>query len=56
MQGHVDVHFSDKISFGFKLGVQGSGPQFNFSDGLVEAFVQFCSPRFRRYFYNEGRG
>lgn len=56
MQGHVDVHFSDKISFGFKLGVQGSGPQFNFSDGLVEAFSQFCSPRFRRYFYNEGRG
>lgn len=56
MQGHVDVHFSDKISFGFKLGVQGSGPQFNFSDGLVEAFAQFCSPRFRRYFYNEGRG
>lgn len=56
MQGHVDVHFSDKIAFGFKLGVQGSGPQFNFSDGLVEAFAQFCLPRFRRYFYNEGRG
>jgi vacuolar-type H+-ATPase subunit H len=50
MQGHVDVHFTDKINFGFKLGVQGSGAQFNFSDGLTEAFAQFCSPGFRRYF------
>jgi V/A-type H+-transporting ATPase subunit E len=51
MFGHVDVHFTDKINFGFKLGVQGSGNQFNFSGGLIEAFSDFCSPRFRRHFF-----
>ncbi|MDQ7798831.1 MAG: hypothetical protein RDU76_07820 [Candidatus Edwardsbacteria bacterium] len=51
MLGHVDVHFTDKISFGFKLGVQGTGTHFNFSDGLTEALSDFCSPRFRKHFF-----
>ncbi|MBU1355158.1 MAG: hypothetical protein KJ620_01165 [Candidatus Edwardsbacteria bacterium] len=51
MLGHVDVHFTDKISFGFKLGIQGSGTHFNFSDGLAEALADFCSPRFRKHFF-----
>lgn len=51
MLGHVDVHFTDKISFGFKLGIQGTGTHFNFSDGLVEALADFCSPRFRKHFF-----
>jgi vacuolar-type H+-ATPase subunit H len=51
MLGRVDVHFTDQISFGFKLGLQGSGNQFNFSDGLVEALSDFCSPRFRKHFF-----
>ncbi len=51
MLGHVDVHFTDQISFGFKLGLQGSGNQFNFSDGLTEALADFCSPRFRKHFF-----
>lgn len=51
MLSHVDVRFTDQISFGFKLGVEGSGSHFNFSEGLVEAFSEFCSPRFRRHFY-----
>ncbi len=51
MLGQVDVHFTDKISFGFKLGIQGSGTHFNFSDGLAEALADFCSPRFRKHFF-----
>jgi len=51
MLSHVDIRFTDKITFGFKLGVEGSGSHFNFSDGLVEAFSEFCSPRFRQHFY-----
>ena len=51
MLGHVDIRFTDQISFGFKLGLQGSGNQFNFSDGLAEALSDFCSPRFRKHFF-----
>lgn len=50
--GNVEVHFTDQISFGFKLGLQGSGNQFNFSDGLTEALADFCSPRFRKHFFS----
>jgi V/A-type H+-transporting ATPase subunit E len=52
MSGNVDVNFTDKVSFGFKLGVKGTGTQFNFSNGLVEAFSDFCSPRFRKHFFD----
>lgn len=45
------VHFSNKVSFGFKIGLEGTGSHFNFGEGLVEAFTEFCSPRFRRYFF-----
>gem|GEM_PF-325179 len=45
------VHFTDKVSFGFKIGVEGRGSHFNFGDGLVEAFTEFCSPRFRKHFF-----
>jgi V/A-type H+-transporting ATPase subunit E len=46
----IEVRFTDKISFGFKIGVAGEGSHINFSDGLVEVFSEFCSPRFRKYF------
>ncbi len=45
------VHFTDKVPFGFKIGVEGSGSHFNFGEGLVEAFTEFCSPRFRKHFF-----
>lgn len=45
------VHFTDKVSFGFKIGLEGTGSHFNFGEGLVEAFTEFCSPRFRKYFF-----
>lgn len=48
---HLVVHFTDKVSFGFKVGVEGTGSHFNFGEGLVEAFTEFCSPRFRRHFF-----
>ncbi len=47
----VVVHFTDKFSFGFKIGLEGTGSHFNFGDGLVEAFTEFCSPRFSKYFF-----
>lgn len=47
----LTVHFTDKISFGFLMGAQGQGAHFNFSNGLVEAFSNFCSPRFRKHFF-----
>jgi len=47
----LNVQFTDKISFGFLLGEQGRGAHFNFSNGLVEAFANFCSPRFRKHFF-----
>lgn len=47
----MTVQFTDKISFGFHLGAKGQGAYFNFSSGLVEAFSNFCSPRFRKHFF-----
>jgi V/A-type H+/Na+-transporting ATPase subunit E len=47
----LDIRFTDKISFGFKIGVAGGGNHINFSDGLVKVFSEFCSPRFRRHFF-----
>jgi len=47
------IRFTDKISFGFKIGIEGTGSHFNFSEGLVEVFSEFCSPRFRKYFFKE---
>lgn len=54
--GGVVVHFSDRVTFGFKLGFGETGTYFNFGEGLVEVFTEFCSPRFRKYFLvrNEG--
>jgi V/A-type H+/Na+-transporting ATPase subunit E len=50
MLSGVTVHFTDKITFGFKLGVEGSRSHFNFSAGLLEVFAEFCAPRFRKHF------
>lgn len=49
--GSLVVQFTDKITFGFQIGVKGQGAYFNFSSGLVEAFSNFCSPRFRKHFF-----
>jgi len=49
--GSLSVQFTDKISFGFQIGEKGHGSYFNFSSGLVEAFSNFCSPRFRKHFF-----
>ena len=46
----LTVRFTDKFSFGFKLGFDDSGTYVNFGDGLIQAFSEFCSPRFRKYF------
>ncbi|HOD70814.1 MAG TPA: hypothetical protein PLE36_07720 [Deltaproteobacteria bacterium] len=48
--GDLVVQFTDKITFGFLMGAKGQGAYFNFSSGLVEAFSNFCSPRFRKHF------
>jgi len=48
--GSLVVQFTDKITFGFHIGEKGQGAYFNFSSGLVEAFSNFCSPRFRKHF------
>ena len=48
----LDIRFTDKISFGFKIGVAGAGSHINFSDGLVQVFSEFCSPRFRKHFFS----
>jgi hypothetical protein len=48
----LDIRFTDKISFGFKIGVAAAGSHFNFSDGLVQVFSEFCSPRFRKHFFS----
>jgi vacuolar-type H+-ATPase subunit H len=48
--GGVLVHFSDRVTFGFKLSFGETGTYFNFGEGLVEVFSEFCSPRFRKYF------
>jgi V/A-type H+-transporting ATPase subunit E len=47
----LDIRFTDKISFGFKIGAAGTGTHINFSDGLVQVFSEFCSPRFRKHFF-----
>jgi V/A-type H+-transporting ATPase subunit E len=49
--GSLIVQFTDKITYGFHVGVKGKGSYFNFSSGLVEAFSNFCSPRFRKHFF-----
>jgi len=49
-EGGLMIRFTDKISFGFRIGAGAEGESFNFSSGLVEAFIAFCSPRFRKYF------
>ena len=49
--GSLVVQFTDKITYGFHIGVKGKGSYFNFSSGLVEAFSNFCSPRFRKNFF-----
>ncbi|MBN2468795.1 MAG: hypothetical protein JXD19_11675 [Deltaproteobacteria bacterium] len=47
----LTIQFTDKVSFGFKIGVEGSGQHFNFGDGFVEVISEFCSPRFRKHFF-----
>ena len=47
----LEVRFTDKISFGFKIGLAGEGSHVNFSEGLIQVFSEFCSPRFRKYFF-----
>lgn len=54
--GGLVVHFSDKVSFGFRLGIGESGVYFNFEEGLIEVFSEFCSPRFRKYFLTPKEG
>lgn len=49
--GSLVVQFTDKITYGFQIGIKGQGAHFNFSTGLVEAFSKFCSPRFRKHFF-----
>jgi V/A-type H+-transporting ATPase subunit E len=49
----LTVHFTDKVSFGFKIGEEGTGSHFNFGDGLVQVLSEFCSPRFRRHFFRQ---
>lgn len=46
----LTVRFSDEVTFGFRLSLGESGAYFNFGEGLVEVFTEFCSPRFRKYF------
>lgn len=50
------VHFTDKVTFGFKMGLGETGTYFNFSEGLVEVVSDFCSPRFRKYFLSPDEG
>lgn len=54
--GGLMVHFSDKVDFGFRLGLDETGAYFNFGEGLVEVFSEFCSPRFRKYFLAPDEG
>ncbi len=53
---NINVHFTDKVSFGFKVGLEDTGTHFNFGEGLIEAFSEFCSPRFRRFLFTEKEG
>jgi V/A-type H+-transporting ATPase subunit E len=50
------INFTEKVSFGFKLGLEDTGKHFNFGEGLVEVFTEFCSPRFRKYFFPTEEG
>ena len=52
MSNPLEVRFTDKITFGFKIGIAGRGSHINFSEGLLEVFSEFCSPRFRKYFFS----
>ena len=45
------VDFADGITFGFHVSAKRKGAYLNFSTGLVEAFGNFCSPRFREHFF-----
>lgn len=48
----ITVRFSNKVNFGFKVGIgEAGGRYFNFEDGLPQAFAEFCSPSFRKYFF-----
>jgi len=48
----ITVRFSNKVNFGFKIGIgETGGRYFNFEDGLPQAFAEFCSPSFRKYFF-----
>jgi len=49
--GSLEVHFTDKITFGFHAGISDQSSYLNFSSGVVEAFTEFLSPRFRKYFF-----
>lgn len=49
--GDLVVNFSDGITFGFQVSWKRKGAYLNFSSGLVEAFADFCSPRFRKHFF-----
>ncbi|MBA4416539.1 MAG: hypothetical protein C0392_01315 [Syntrophus sp. (in: bacteria)] len=53
---NINVNFTDKVSFGFKMGLEETGTHFNFGEGLVEVFADFCAPRFRKYFFTEKMG
>jgi V/A-type H+-transporting ATPase subunit E len=48
----LDIRFTDQISYGFKIGIAGAGSHINFSDGLLQVFSEFCSPRFRKHFFS----
>ncbi len=52
----LTVRFTDKFSFGFKMSFDETGSYMNFADGLVQVFSDFCSPRFRKYFFAHGEG
>ncbi len=49
--GALEVHFTDEITFGFHAGISDQSSYLNFSTGVVEAFTEFLSPRFRKYFF-----
>ncbi len=53
---NIEVQFNDKVSFGFRLGLGETGTYFNFEEGLVEVFSEFCAPRFRKYFFSPIKG
>lgn len=49
--GSVTIQFTDQISFGFQVGMEDQDTYLNFGTGLVESFVNFLSPRFRKNFF-----